>query len=406
MKKRAALIAALLWAAVMVAVLSSSLTLAFTGGGMGDRHWVSSDEYERLKRYERLDEVRETLLTRYYKPLSEEDLLLGALRGMTASTGDVYTYYYTPEEMKRENEDDEGRFHGIGVLVERNQSGEIEIVRVYAGSPAEAAGLQAGDVVLSVNGQSVDALTTANYRDGVALMRGEENTEITLGIRRDDQISEVSVIRSNINISYTEYSIIEGSIGYVAISQFTGDAADRFEDAIEYFKQNGVEGMVIDLRNNPGGFLHYVTRIADDILPEGVIVYTEDRTGERVYHRSDAEFYDVPVVVLVNGMSASASEILAAAVQALDRGRVVGVTTYGKGVVQTLTTFGEDGAGMQYTTASYFDANGRSINGVGVVPDLEVALDASYVPFIPDPQSDNQLAAALRVLKTAIGNGM
>ena len=399
MNRRPAHIAALLWAAVMIAILSSSLTLAFTGGGGGERHWVSQAEYDRIRRYERLDEVRDTLLTQYYKPVGEDELMTGALRGMAASVGDVYTYYYTPEEMQRENEDDEGRYHGIGVLVERNRSGEIEIVRVYPGSPAESAGLQVGDAVVSVDGTPVDALTAANYRDGVALMRGAENSRMVLGIRRGEALTEVAVLRGNISISYAEYSIIDGDIGYVAISQFTGDAADRFEDALQYFRENGAEGMVIDLRNNPGGFLHFVTRIADRIFPEGVIVYTEDRAGARVYHRSDGEYYDVPVCVLVNGMSASASEILAAAVQALNRGTVVGVTTYGKGVVQTLTTFGEDGAGMQYTSAAYFDANGRSINGVGVTPDLEVPLDAPRVPFPPDPVSDSQLAAALRVLR-------
>ena len=384
----------------MIAILSSTLTMAFTSGSGKDRHWVSQAEYDRLQRYARLDEIRETLMTKYYQPLEEDALLTGAIRGMTAAVGDVYTFYYTPEEMARENEDDAGRYHGIGVLVERNRNGMIEIVRVYSGSPAETAGIQVGDLVVSVDGVSVDALTASNYKDGIAMMRGEEDSEMLLGIRRGDQTLELKVIRSNISISYTEYAIIEGNIGYVSIAQFTGDAADRFEDALSYFKDNGVEGMIIDLRNNPGGFLNYVTRIADSILPEGVIVYTEDREGRRDYHRSDANMYDVPVTVLVNDMSASASEILAASVQALNRGKVVGLTTYGKGVVQSLISFEEDGAGMQYTTASYFDANGRSINGVGIVPDLEVPLEGEHVPFEPDPETDNQLAAAIRVLKT------
>ena len=360
---------------------------------------MTQEEYERVQRYARLDEVRDTLMTQYYKPLEEDALVTGAIRGMAASIGDIYTFYYTPEELEREKEDDAGRYYGIGVLVERNQNGFIEVVRVYSGSPAEDAGLQPGDLVISVDGEAVDALTAANYRNGVAMMRGEENSRMLLGIRRGDQELEFDITRSGLSVSYAEYSIIDGSVGYVSISQFSGDAEDRFNDALEYFKSNGVEGLVIDVRNNPGGYLDYVSRMADSILPEGIIVYTEDREGNRETLRSDASYYDVPLVVLVNDMSASASEILAASVQALGRGKVVGVTTYGKGVVQTLTTFREDGAGMQYTTASYFDANGRSINGVGVEPDLEVPLEASRVPFQPDPASDNQLAAALRVLK-------
>lgn len=403
MNRRPAQIAALVWAAVMIAILSSTLTLALTGRNGGERHWLSQEEYDRLDRYSRLDSVRETLMTKYYQPLDEQALITGAIRGMTAAVGDVYTFYYTPEELDREREDDAGRYQGIGVLVERNQNGNIAVVRVYPGSPAESAGLKVGDIVYSVDGEAVDALTADHYRQGVALMRGDGKTDMALGIRRDDQLIDVTVSRSDISISYTEYSIIDGRIGYAAIAQFSGDAADRFEAALAYFRDNGVEGMIVDLRNNPGGLLDYVTRIADLILPEGVIVYTEDRQGERVYHRSDAEYYDVPLVVLVNDMSASASEILAASVQALGRGTVVGVQTYGKGVVQTLIQFGDDGSGLQYTTASYFDADGRSINGVGVTPDLEVALDAGFVPFEPDPVSDNQLAAAIRVLEQQMG---
>ena len=399
MNKRPAQILALVWAAVMIAILSSALTLAVAGG---DRRQVTQEEYERVQRYARLDEVRRTLMTQYYQPLEEDALVTGAIKGMAAAAGDIYTFYYTPDEMKRESEDDAGRYFGIGVLLQRNGNGNIEVVRVYPGSPAEDAGLRVGDLVVSVDGQPVDALTAANYRSSVAMMRGEENTRVLLGIRRGSEARELSVLRADVTISYAEYSLIDGSIGYVAVSQFSGDAADRFDAAIDYFRENGVEGMVIDLRNNPGGFLDYVSRMADRILPEGTIVYTEDREGNRETWTSDAEYYDVPVVVLVNGMSASASEIMAASVQALGRGQVVGTTTYGKGVVQTLTTFREDGAGLQYTTASYFDANGRSINGVGVTPDLEVPLEGSRVPFEPDPQSDNQLAAALRVLDNQI----
>ncbi len=398
MKKRATRIVELIWAAVMIAVVASTATLLMSSRGEGQR-WVSEEEYARVKRYERLDEVRKTLMDEYYKPLDEEALLLGAIHGMTNAVGDVYTFYYTPEEMKRENEDTAGRYQGIGVQVERTQDGHIEIVRVYSNTPSEDAGLKVGDQVVSVDGEPVQADTFAAYMDGVRRMRGEENTEVLLGIRRGTQTLEFTVQRRAVTVSYADYQIIDGNIGYVSIAQFSGDAASRFDEAIEAFKAAGVAGMVIDLRNNPGGLLNEVNQIADRILPEGVIVYVEDRAGARTDYYSTAEYYDVPVAVLVNGMSASASEILAASVQALDRGTVVGLTTYGKGVVQTMTTFSADGAGMQYTTASYFDANGRSINGVGVTPDVEIALDADRVPIEPDPEHDNQLAKALEILR-------
>ena len=399
MKNRPIRIVALIWGAVMIAVLSSTLTLALTGGKVGGEHWVSAEEYESVERYRRLDQVRDILMTQYYQPLDEEALLTGAIRGMTKAVGDVYTFYYTPEELKRENEDDQGRYHGIGVLIERSDDGYIEIVRVYADSPAELVGLKVGDLIYSVDGQLVGGLRGQNYEDGVKKIRGEENTTVRLGVIRDKETFEVDVMRADVNVSYASYQLLDEDIGYVSISQFTGDAADRFDEALGFFKGHNVRGMVIDLRSNPGGLLTEVNRIADRILPKGIIVYIQDRDGVRTDYYSDESMYDIPVVVLVNRMSASASEILAASVQALDRGKVVGVTTYGKGVVQTLKTFEEDGAGMQYTSSSYYDAKGRSINGVGVVPDVEVALEADRVPLDPDPEGDNQLAAALEVLK-------
>lgn len=399
MKKRPTSVLALIWGAVMIAAISSTLTLALTGGRSVGDHWVSEQEYESVQRYRRLDRVREILMNQYYQPLEESDLLTGAIRGMTKAVGDVYTFYYTPEEMERENEDEQGRYHGIGVLIERSDDGYIEIVRVYADSPAEMAGLKVGDLIYSVDGQMVGGLRGQNYEDGVKGVRGEANTTVRLGILRGKETFEVDVMRADVNISYASYQLIGDDIGYVSISQFTGDAADRFDEALGYFKGHNAKGMIVDLRNNPGGLLTEVNRIADKVLPKGIIVYIQDREGARTDYYSDEDMYDIPLVVLVNRMSASASEILAASVQALDRGKVVGVTTYGKGIVQTLKTFEEDGAGIQFTSSSYFDAMGRSINGVGVTPDVEVALDGDRVPVDPDPESDNQLARALEVLR-------
>lgn len=404
MKKGSERTFALIWAAIMIAVISSTATLLLAGRSTGAAglHWVSGDQYDMIERYGRLEEVRQTLLTQYYEPLDDDALMLGAIRGMTGAANDVYTFYYTPEEMQKEQENEEGVYRGIGVLVGQNADGYIEVLRVYASTPAELAGIKVGDIITGVDGAEIDTSSQQGYDEAVNMIRGVENTEVLLSIRRGEETLEVPVMRSNVNISYVEYTMLEGGIGYVAISQFMGDAAEGFQEALDYFIAHDARGMVIDLRNNPGGLLNVVNRIADSILPEGIIVYVQDRDGKRTDFYSDEKMVDLPLVVLVNDMSASASELLAASVQALGRGAVVGVTTYGKGIVQTVVPFPQDGAGMQLTTASYFDANGRSIHKVGVVPDVEVALDGDLVPVDPDPVSDNQLSRAIEVLEGEI----
>ena len=405
MKKGSARVFTMIWAAVMIAVLSSTATLLITsrvGGREDATHWVSSDEYDTIQRYSRLESIRQTLMTDYYKELDDSSLMLGAIRGMTESIGDPYTFYYTPEEMTAANEDTEGLYHGIGVLVQGNEEGFIQVLRVYPGTPAEQAGMQVGDLVVAVEGVPISSDDGRTYNEAVKLIRGQDGTKVSLTVRRGDQTIEMELSRATVNISYAEYCMLDDGIGYISISQFTGDAAERFKEALEYFRAQNAAGIVIDVRNNPGGLLDQVVSVADSLLPSGVILYVKERDGTRMDYYSDEQMIDLPVAVLVNQMSASASEILAASVQAFGRGPVVGVTTYGKGIVQTLINYEEDGAGLQLTTSSYYDALDRSIHGVGVKPDVEVALEIERIPLEPDPVSDNQLAAALEAVKEQI----
>lgn len=404
MKNSKLRVMALIWGALMIAVISSTATLLVSGrlgheGGQTQR-WVTQAEYDTIQRYSRLEEVRRSLMKDYYKALNEDDLVLGAIRGMTGATGDPYTFYYTPEELKRENEDTVGAYFGIGTLLQSTAEGEIEIVRVFPDSPAEAAGVHTGDVILAVDGVAVTGADGRSYLEAVRRMRGSDKTQVTLTVRRGGERMAIPVTRGDVKISYASYQVLPGNIGYINIAQFTGDASQVFHEAIDSFRAAKVGGMVIDVRNNPGGLLDQVVSIADAILPKGLIVYTQQRDGKRQDYYSDASFYDVPLAVLVNGMSASASEILAGAVQALGRGKVVGLKTYGKGIVQSLQTFQSDNAGMQLTTASYYDALDRCPQGVGVQPDVEVALEGQTIPAEPDPVSDNQLAEAIALLAT------
>lgn len=406
MKKSSLRKVALIWAAVMIAVISSTVTLLASSRAAArqdeETRWVSQEDYELLERYKRLDQVRATLMDQYYHELDEDALLLGAIRGMTGCVGDPYTFYYTPEELTRANENSAGAYYGIGVLLQNTAQGDIEVVQVYPDTPAEAAGIRVGDAFVAVDGTPISGEDGRTYNEAVNRIRGAEGSQVVLTVVRDGVRMDIPVTRGDVSISYASYQVLPGNIGYISISQFTGDASSVFHEAIEAFRQANVEGLVIDVRNNPGGLLDQVVSIADELLPTGVIVYVKDRDGVREDFYSDGEMFDVPLAVLVNGMSASASEILAAAVQSFGRGVVVGTNTYGKGIVQSLINFKEDGAGLQLTTSSYFDANDRCPQGVGIRPDVEVALVGDSVPLIPDPESDNQLAAALEAVKERI----
>ena len=406
MKNNTLRVVALIWAAVMIAVISSTATLLISGRtpqqNLQDSRWVSQEEYATIQRYKRLEEVRNTLRTSYYEELSDDELVLGAIRGMAGSIGDPYTFYYTPEELERANENNAGLYHGIGVLLQNTTRGEIEIVRVFPNTPAEAAGLRLGDYIVSVDHNPVSGVDGRSYNEAVSMIRGEDGTQVLITVLRGDELLDIPVTRGNVSISYASYQTLPGNIGYVNITQFTGNASSVFHEAVESFKQQNVRGMIIDLRNNPGGLLDQVVNIADELLPTGVIVYIKERDGNRHDFYSNESMYDAPLVVLVNDMSASASEILASAVQAFGRGTIMGETTYGKGIVQSLVTYKDDNAGIQLTTSSYYDALDRCPHKVGVKPDIEVALEGDTIPLEPDPEGDNQLAAAIQEVERLI----
>lgn len=406
MKRRVVIITAVVWMLVIVAVASSALTALVLSGSDGGSalRVVGEDEYEIIDRYRRLDEVRATLMNEYYQPLDEDELVLGAIRGMMSAVGDPYTFYYTADEMTAANEEFGGVYHGVGMLVQLTDDGAIEVARVYEDSPAEAAGVRMGDRIVAVDGVEVSGESAQTLNEAIDRIQGEDGTTVVLSVQRDGEILDLEVMRAEVSISYVEYQIINGDIGYINISQFSGNDVEGFQEAVSALQAAEVSGVIIDIRNNPGGLLTDVVEIADALLPEGLIAYVEDGHGNRTEYTSDADYWDVPLVVMVNGMSASASELLSAAIQDYDRGTIVGTTTYGKGIVQTLITFAEDGAGMQLTTASYYSPSGRSIHENGVEPDVTVELSEDCDLTVPSPnlENDNQLAAALEALQARI----
>ena len=398
MKRKNAIILSVVWLLVMVSIVASTVTL-LASGGLGGTRWVSRDEYELLERYSRLEAVRRTLSERYYEEVDEDALMTGAIRGMMATLGDPYTFYYTPDEMAAHNEKTEGAYQGLGVLLQNNGEGYIEIIRVYAESPAAAGGIQVGDRVVAVDGVPVRGTNSQTLNDAVDRMKGEAGSEVVFTVLRGEEKLELRITRGDVSISNVESAMLPGEIGYIEIFQFSGDDVTGFTEALNKLEAQGAKALIVALRNNPGGALSDVVSIADQLLGECTVVYTEDRDGGRVDYYSNAEMCELPLAVLINDMSASASEILAAAVQDMDRGTIVGTRSYGKGIVQTVVTFEDDGAGMQYTSAQYFTPSGKNIHGTGVTPDVVVSAEFNNYSGEPDVENDIQLQAAMRAVQ-------
>jgi len=403
MGKRSIVWLSVLWIVVVVAGVSSAITLRISGGVLPSVDQddgsvvVSQEEYDMIERYRRLDEVRSILETDYYKVLDEDTLVLGAVRGMLESVEDPYTFYYTPEEMQEMAERSQGVYEGVGLLLSADKDGMLVVLRIFEDSPAIEAGVKPGDVVLAVNGETVSASDARAMDEAIQMIRDFSGDALELTLRRGKKVHTISLKPRTITMRRVTHQVLPGDIGYIMIYEFIGDDATGFISAVNDLKAQNVKGLIIDVRSNPGGLLSDVVKIADQLLPAGLIVYTQDRSGAREEYYSDENHWDVPMAVLVNGMSASASEILAGALQDYGVAKVVGVKTFGKGIVQTMLPFRSDGAGMQLTTATYFTPKGRSIHGVGIEPDVTVEATIS-VGGTPNLEKDAQLKAAYDLL--------
>lgn len=406
-RKTLAIVAAIC-AVFAVASASISLTVALQNASAGVEsplHVTTQEEYEAAQRYSRLEEVYQRLMGEYYMELDSETLVQGAIDGMLESVGDPYTFYYTPEDLAKMYEDHNGLYCGVGMLVSSDKQGRLVVLRVFKNSPAQAAGLLPGDVILSADGEAVSAETTEAMNMATARIKGEAGTYVTLSLLRREQTLELKIERNSVSVNRVEYQILDGNVGYLVLYEFFGDAVSGVREALNAFKEAGVRGIIFDVRSNTGGQLDICLDICDMVLPEGLIVYTEDRNGRRENYYSDAEHCEIPMVVLVNEMSASASEIFAAAIQDYGVAKIVGTKTFGKGIVQTQYEFPSDGAGMQLTTSRYFTPKGRSIHDEGVTPDVVVEMNDTYDASIyaPDMNNDNQLKTAYDELLKEIG---
>ncbi len=336
-----------------------------------------------------------SLIDQYYiGDVDEAELSEGVYKGYIEGLGDSYSVYYDEEETEQMNESLSGEFGGVGALMSQDRdTGVITILQVYDGSPAQEAGMRDGDTLYKVEGEEV---TGEDLSDVVSKVKGEKGTQVTLTVLRADtgEEEELTITRDTIQAQTVSHEMKEGNVGYIRITEFDAVTYDQYREALEDLESQGMEKLIVDLRSNPGGNLDTVCDILDLMLPEGLIVYTEDKNGEREEYTSDEEHqFDKPLVVMMNGYSASASEIFAGAIQDYGLGQIVGTQSYGKGVVQSIFDL-QDGTSVKLTIAEYFTPNGRSIDGEGITPDVEV----EYQYDENNPEADNQLDRAMEVL--------
>lgn len=341
-------------------------------------------------------ELLEQLIDSYYIGDKDSEVLIeGLYKGYIDGLGDPYSVYYDEEETKALQESTSGEYSGVGaVLTQDAETGVITILQVYPDSPAEEAGLKDNDILYKVNNEDV---TGIDLTEVVSYIKGDEGTTVDLTVLRGETAEEVTVTatRRTIEAVTVSYEMKEGNIGYIRITEFDSVTYEQYKSALEELESAGMQGLVVDLRSNPGGNLDTVVEILDLMLPEGTVVSMRDKQGEETVYSSDEEHkFTKPLAVLMNGYSASASEIYAGAIQDYDAGEIVGTQSYGKGVVQQIFDL-KDGTSVKLTIAEYFTPSGRSINGEGVTPDVEV----KYEPDEEDPDYDNQLEKAIEVVQ-------
>ena len=339
--------------------------------------------------------IENVIDTYFYKEDVDKDAMVdGIFKGMVESLGDPYSEYYSKEELESLYQDSLGVYYGVGAYVSLDTTtGLAKVSGIIADSPAEEADLRAEDIIYKVDDVDVTGMT---LQETVSLIKGDENTTVKLTLIRDGKEIEKEVTRRKVESPTVKFEMLDDGMAYIQITEFDTVTVDQFTEAMAMARGNDMKGLILDLRSNPGGNLSSVVSIAKQMLPKGLIVYTEDRDGNREEYSCDgSKELDVPMVVLVNGNSASASEILAGAIKDYDIGTLVGTTTFGKGIVQRPIEL-SDGSAVKLTISSYYTPNGINIHGIGIEPDVECEFDSER--YYSDEAYDNQLEKAKEVL--------
>ena len=340
----------------------------------------------------KLNAIDSVLESFYFGDVDDETAKDNIYKAYLSSYGDKYTMYYTADEYKALKESTNGKFYGIGAVCQLSGEGGVLLVDVYDKGAGYQAGLRSGDRVVNVDGRDI---TDMELSSAVALIKGDKGTSVTLEVIRGTERLTFSVVRDAVEAKTVSYTLLDNNIGYLSILQFEEVTTKQFKAAVEDLQSQGMKGLVIDIRNNPGGLLDTVVGMLKYMLPDGLIVYTEDKQGNRKeYKGQDNDEFNLPLAVIVNGNSASASEIFAGAIQDYGKGTIIGTQTYGKGIVQTVKPL-TDGSAIKFTIAKYFTPKGQDIHGKGVTPDM-------VVEYGTDADVDTQLDAAIKNVEAHI----
>ena len=379
-------------------VATGVVLTVLAGGGIKAVQYCRSDEIlSDLAFTQKIKYLENMIDEEYLGEISTDKLEEGVYAGLIYGLGDVYSRYYTKDEYEQESVTTEGSYVGIGVAMQKYTAGGVQIVECYKGSTAEEAGIKVDDVITAINGEDI---TDTELQDVVSMIKDNEDKDVVLTVqRKGEDTQEITVKVSNVELPSVFGEMLDENTGYIQITEFKGVTVEQYEEVFADLKEQGMERLVVDLRDNSGGLLNVVCDILRDILPEGLIVYTEDKNGNRSEETCDGKNpLDMPLAVLVNGNSASASEIFAGAVKDYGIGTIVGTTTYGKGVVQSIRQL-SDGSAVKLTIANYYTPKGNSINKTGIRPDVEVELSPELLNQEEiTHEEDNQLQAALNSL--------
>jgi carboxyl-terminal processing protease len=381
---------------IVLVLVTSILTFMITNTFevvLGERVVVSKADYENLKDVEKLLGLKEYVKKNYVEGAKDDSLMEGAMKGVFEALGDPYSVYMSASEFKSMNESTSGNFGGIGVIVTKSEEGYITVVAPVEDTPGEKAGIKTKDKIIKVDDKDLIGM---ELDKAVELIKGKPGTKVVLTISRGDvtQPMTFEITREMINQKAVKSEVKESNVGYIRINSFDSDADKDFKRELTSLKAKKIKGLILDLRQNPGGYVSSCLEIADEILGAGMVVYTEDINKNRQVYNSKAGGLGVPLVILVDGGSASASEILAGAVKDRNAGLLIGEKTFGKGLVQSVESL-KDGSGFKLTTQKYYTPNGISINKIGIEPNIEVKPMEVKEGQKPEDIKDLQLERAM-----------